>query len=303
MKHLTRLTAALALLLVALPAFSQTKELRGRVVSVSDGDTVTLLDSENKQHRVRCQGIDAPEKAQDFGEAAKKRLSGMAFDREAAVSYDKLDRYGRVVGKITVGGQDVCGEMVFSGLAWHYKQYEGEQSAADRKAYAEAEGRARSLRLGLWADPSPTPPWDFRRSRRTDEAAEAAAEAQPQPLRDAAPAAPIPTETASAPSGGILGNRNSRIYHWPGCPNYHQIAPDNRVAFASGEEAEAAGYRAAKNCPDSAPRSSTTASSTEGNSGSAGSPGSSGRVQVRGYYRKDGTYVRPHTRSAPRRRN
>lgn len=302
MRPMTRLTFTLAALLLATPAFAQTKELRGRVVGVSDGDTVTVLDSADKQHRVRCQGIDAPERTQDFGEAAKKRMSGMTIDREAAVLYDKTDRYGRIVGKVMVDGRDVCGEMVFSGLAWHYKQYEGEQTAEDRKAFAEAEERARRLKLGLWAQPSPTAPWEFRRSKHVDEAAIT----DPTPAREEAAPAPVtPTpessESATTTSGGIVGNSNSRIYHWPGCPNYSQIAPSNRVAFASAEEAEAAGFRAAKNCPNSAPASDTN-EVTAGATG-ASTPSSSGRVQVRGYYRKDGTYVRPHTRSAPRRRN
>jgi endonuclease YncB( thermonuclease family) len=297
MRQMLRLTFALVVLLLAPSTFAQTKELRGRVVGVSDGDTVTLLDSASKQHRVRCQGIDAPERAQDFGEAAKKRLSAMAFDREATVLYDKLDRYGRIVGKVMVGGLDVCGEMVFSGLAWHYKQYEGEQAAEDRKAFTEAEERARRLKLGLWSQASPTAPWEFRRSKRVEEATTA------EPAREEATPAPVapPAQSAATPSGGIVGNSNSRIYHWPGCPNYSQIAPTNRVTFESADEAEAAGFRAAKNCPGAAPGTGTTSSTRADTSASPSS--SSGRVQVRGYYRKDGTYVRPHTRSAPRRRN
>jgi endonuclease YncB( thermonuclease family) len=297
MRHLARAAFILAALLVAPSVIAQTKELRGRVVGVSDGDTVTVLDSSDKQHRVRCQGIDAPERAQDFGEAAKKRLSGMAFNREATVIYDKLDRYGRIVGKVMVEGRDVCGEMVFSGLAWHYKQYEGEQTTEDRKSFAEAEERARRLGLGLWAQSSPTAPWEFRRSKRVDEAAIA----DLVPAREEATRAPEAqaAQGTEAPAGAIVGNTNSRIYHWPGCPNYSQIAPANRVTFASAEEAEAAGFRAARNCPNSGPEAAAA-----GTAGAAGSSsGSSGRVSVRGYYRKDGTYVRPHTRSAPRRRN
>lgn len=300
MKPLTCLTALLALFLLAPSAFAQ-KWIEGRVIGVADGDTLTVLDSSNKQHRIRCQGIDAPERAQDFGEEAKKRLSGMAFGRDATVRYDKLDKYGRVVGKVIVGATDVCGEMVWSGLAWHYKQYEGEQPPTERTIYAEAEKRARGLGIGIWSKPAPTAPWDFRRAKRVDEAE--VAETQPvqaaAPAGEAArPAEPAVEKTSAAVEGGILGNRNSRIYHWPGCPNYSQIAPDNRVAFASATDAEKAGYRAAKNCPDAPARQEAVAPVS-----TSSSSGSSGRVQVKGYYRKDGTYVRPHTRSAPRRRN
>lgn len=300
MRNITRLAILLALLLLA-PSASAQKWIEGRVVGVADGDTLTVLDSENKQHRIRCQGIDAPERAQDFGEAAKKRLSGMAFGKEAAVRYDKLDRYGRVVGKVLVDATDVCGEMVVSGLAWHYKQYEGEQKPAERAGYAEAEKRARGLGIGIWSQAVPVAPWDFRRLKRVDEAetAEAPAGTKTAPEAEGALAASVPvTTTPAAADGGILGNRNSRIYHWPGCPSYSQIAPENRVAFASGAEAERAGYRAAKNCPNAPAPAETIAPAA----GSAPS-GSSGTVQVKGYYRKDGTYVRPHTRSAPRRKN
>ena len=71
-----------------------------------------------------------------------------------------------MLGKVLVGGRDACLEQVRAGMAWHYKYYENEQSPADRRLYAEAELEARRARRGLWADPNPTPPWDFRRGKR-----------------------------------------------------------------------------------------------------------------------------------------
>jgi len=140
--------------------------LEGLVVSVSDGDTLTVLDEGNVQHKVRLAGIDAPEKRQAFGARAQQALGAAVHRQSVSVVWQKKDRYGRIVGKVLVQGQDVGLSLVGSGLAWHYKAYEREQSASDRGAYAQAEVIARSRRLGLWRDDDPMPPWDFRKRPR-----------------------------------------------------------------------------------------------------------------------------------------
>ncbi len=142
----------------------QADVLVGRVVGVSDGDTVTVLDGDRVQHKVRLAGIDAPESHQAYGGRSKQHLSSLVFSQDVQVEWHKLDRYGRLVGKILVGGVDANLRQVEAGLAWHYQQYHREQSPADREAYASAERRARDARFGLWADAAPVPPWDFRRS-------------------------------------------------------------------------------------------------------------------------------------------
>jgi endonuclease YncB( thermonuclease family) len=152
---------------MALPAASSASTLTGTVVGISDGDTLTLLDSAKVQHKVRLAGIDAPEKSQPFGERSKQDLARLAFQKQVTVEWSKLDRYGRVIGKVLVDGDDVCLGQVRAGLAWHYKEYEREQSPLDRERYSQAEEEARKGRRGLWRDPAPTPPWDFRRSRRS----------------------------------------------------------------------------------------------------------------------------------------
>jgi endonuclease YncB( thermonuclease family) len=140
--------------------------LTGRVVRIADGDTVTILDSTNTQHRIRLQGIDAPESHQAFGTQSKKSLSDMVFDKDVTVEYDKIDRYGRLVGKIILNGVDVCLEQIKAGMAWHYKDYEDEQTPADRDLYARAEDDARNARRGLWADANPIEPSEYRRDER-----------------------------------------------------------------------------------------------------------------------------------------
>jgi endonuclease YncB( thermonuclease family) len=140
--------------------------ITGLVVGVSDGDTITVLDEQQHQHKVRLAGIDAPEKQQDFGNRSKQSLSDLAYRRQVNVETGKTDRYGRQVGKVIVKGLDVNLEQVRRGMAWHYKAYEREQSLADREAYAGAEDTARAVREGLWALPSPVAPWEFRLSRK-----------------------------------------------------------------------------------------------------------------------------------------
>ena len=145
-----------------LCATAQADTLTGRVVGVTDGDTVTVLDAGNTTYKIRLAGIDAPEKQQPFGQASKQALSERVYGKEVAVEWQKRDRYGRIVGKVTVNHTDACLAQVTAGLAWHYKKYEKEQAPEDRTAYAAAEGQARAAHRGLWADTDPVPPWEWR---------------------------------------------------------------------------------------------------------------------------------------------
>jgi endonuclease YncB( thermonuclease family) len=153
-----------ALLLVAGALNAAT--LQGKVIGVADGDTVTLLDAQKNQHKIRLQGIDAPEKAQAFGNKSKQSLHEMVHGKEVFVDVQKKDKYGRSVGKIWVNQTDACLEQIKRGMAWHYKQYANEQSPEDRDVYAQAESTARAQSLGLWKDKSPTPPWAFRKQNK-----------------------------------------------------------------------------------------------------------------------------------------
>jgi len=152
------------LLLLANTSIADT--LTGRVVGVADGDTVTVLDATNTQFKIRLMGIDAPEKKMAFGQKSKEHLSDLVFNKQVSVEYSKQDKYGRTVGQIFVGGIDANLQQVKAGLAWHYKQYQKEQSVNDRTAYAEAEEQARSAGFGLWAAPAPVPPWNWRHSQK-----------------------------------------------------------------------------------------------------------------------------------------
>lgn len=142
------------------------QKLSGRVVGVTDGDTITLLDERNVQHKIRLAGIDAPERKQPFGQRSKEELSELVAGKSVEVETEKLDRYGRTVGKVIAGGRDANLTMVMSGLAWHYKKYEHEQSPSDRLLYDSAEKDARASRRGLWADQGPIAPSDWRTGTR-----------------------------------------------------------------------------------------------------------------------------------------
>jgi endonuclease YncB( thermonuclease family) len=157
MRHLV--AAALA----AAAALGHAHEVGGRVVAVQDGDTVTILDGARVQHRVRIAGIDAPEKSQAFGDAAKQSLARLVHGRQVEARCPKRDRFGREVCSVFLGGRDVGLEQVRGGYAWWYREYAREQSPGDRASYEAAETDARQSRRGLWSDPAPQPPAAYRR--------------------------------------------------------------------------------------------------------------------------------------------
>jgi endonuclease YncB( thermonuclease family) len=163
------------MLVVSLSAHPET--LSGTVVGVADGDTITVLDANREQHKIRLGAIDAPEKAQPFGQRSKEFMSAMVFGKDIDVQWQKHDRYQRIVGKVMVADPncrtsycpktlDAGLAQITVGLAWWYRKYSNEQSAQDRGAYEFSEQEARAKRAGLWADADPVPPWDWRKEAR-----------------------------------------------------------------------------------------------------------------------------------------
>ena len=141
-------------------------DIVGRVVGVSDGDTITVLVDNHDRLKVRLAGIDAPEKSQPFGSVSKKSLSDQVFGKTVNIESNKKDRYGRFLGRVIFNGTDVCLEQIRAGMAWHYKRYSNEQSESLRREYADAESQARQLKIGLWSEPTPIAPWEFRHQGR-----------------------------------------------------------------------------------------------------------------------------------------
>jgi endonuclease YncB( thermonuclease family) len=135
------------------------QNFEGRVVSVTDGDTIGVLVN-NMERKVRLSDIDAPEKAQAFGSRAKMALSEKVFGKTVKVDVHDKDRYGRYVGTITIDNKNINLEMVKEGYAWWYRQY------SKNYEFGKAEIEARNSKNGLWIDPFPIPPWEYR-SKKT----------------------------------------------------------------------------------------------------------------------------------------
>jgi len=196
-------------------------QLSGKVISIADGDTLTILAAGNQQVKIRLAEIDTPESGQPFGNRSKQALSKLAGRQSVTVEVQDIDQYGRTVGRVYVGDVDVSAELVREGYAWVYRKYLRDRTLLDLEAGARADKR------GLWAlpDNQRVPPWEWRSGERT-----APGYAPPDP------ACPI--------KGNI--SKSGRIYHVPGMPSYARtkISPEKGERwFCSEEEARAAGWR------------------------------------------------------------
>ena len=136
------------------------EEFTGRVVGVTDGDTIKVLRA-NHPETVRLLGVDAPEKRQAYGDRAKRFTADLVFDRTVTVRTTGRDRNGRLLGEVVLpDGRSLNQELVRAGYAWWFRKY----SRDVRLARLEEE--ARQSRRGLWADAAPQAPWDYRVSGR-----------------------------------------------------------------------------------------------------------------------------------------
>jgi len=157
--------ACTALLALALPLSTTLNAatvpgIVGQVVGVHDGDSITVLTADKTQVKVRLEGIDAPELKQAFGTRAKQALSDLVFGKQVLVKVTGHDRYKRTLGRIICGGLDVNLQMVKRGLAWRYDKYSKEA------ALGAAQAEARTAARGLWSDPHPVPPWEWREAAK-----------------------------------------------------------------------------------------------------------------------------------------
>ena len=153
-----RLAPIVSILVMSLALNAQT--IQGKVVRVSDGDTITILDEGKVENKVRLNRIDAPEKKQAFGDASRKYLASMVAGKFVKVEWAKKDKYGRILGDVIVGEVNVNLRMVQGGMAWHFKKFD------NTPIYAQAENEARAKKFGLWVDPNPIPPWEFRKAKK-----------------------------------------------------------------------------------------------------------------------------------------
>ncbi|GGH02336.1 thermonuclease family protein [Mucilaginibacter phyllosphaerae] len=151
------------LILLASSIGCNRSETLYKVVGVKDGDTLVLLSPDNQSITVRLAEVDAPEKSQAFGQAAKQFTSNLCFGKKVKLTGNQHDRYGRTVGEVELeNGTIVNHELVKQGYAWQYRAY------SKSMELAMLEQHARQSRLGLWQEANPTPPWNFRKEAKTN---------------------------------------------------------------------------------------------------------------------------------------
>lgn len=159
----TRSLTALAVSAIALAfvaSSASAASLTGRVVRVVDGDTIVVL-VQREQVRVRLAGIDAPERpGQPFSAASRDALAALVAGKTVTVTYDQQDQYGRVIGQVSAAGVNANRAQLRGGMAWVYSRFN--TNPLDRGLELQARGR----RTGLWADPAPVPPWQWRRATK-----------------------------------------------------------------------------------------------------------------------------------------
>jgi len=145
-------------LLFLLISWTATETARGRVITVTDGDTITILTTKNTQEKIRLLDIDAPERNQSYYEKSRQFLSNMVAGKTVRVVYKDRDQYGRILGIVYVGRKNVNEEMIKAGLAWNYHY-------STNKKYADLEAEAKRKKLNIFSERNPTNPYNFRNRR------------------------------------------------------------------------------------------------------------------------------------------
>lgn len=184
-------------------------------IDVVDGDTLEVVRAEERI-TIRLFGVDAPEWEQPFGREAARAARRLLDDRRVIVEPRDVDRLGRTVARVRVGGKDAGLELVRAGMAWHFTRFSSE------RALSEAEAEARAAGRGLWSGEAPTPPWDWRQAHPRE------------------PTAPPDPGTA------LHGNTRSRVFHQASCAQY--LCPRCTERFPTRDAALAAGYRPCGTC-------------------------------------------------------
>ena len=202
------------------------EELHGRVVRVADGDTVTILSGGSAQHKIRLYGIDAPESHQAFGQKSRERLAHYVSGKDVTVKWKSKDKYGRILGTVWLGSTDINLQMLRDGFAWHYKRFD------TNPVYAAAESEARAARRGLWVDPNPVPPEEFRHGGKSTVSVGRAVPSAPSAATSrieyrAGNAMPVGSRTPAPvnstwPETGYWLSTNSNKRHNRNCENYRK---------------------------------------------------------------------------------
>jgi endonuclease YncB( thermonuclease family) len=213
-----------AILIFSTPSYSET--FTAKAVGLTDGDTITVLHN-GQENVIRLNGIDCPEKKQAYGKNAKKFTSEKVLNKLITIEPHEVDRDGRTIADVLLpDGRSLNQELVKEGLAWWFFKYSKDETLKALEEEARAEKR------GLWRDPIPIPPWVFRKLQRK----------QVPEISD--------FQYPSMATSGVLANKKSRVYRYPTCKQYDEMSNQKNVTpFETVEEAEEAGYHAARDCP------------------------------------------------------
>ncbi|GJL78780.1 MAG: hypothetical protein NPINA01_17690 [Nitrospinaceae bacterium] len=202
--------------------------LKGKVVAVMSGDTLTLETSRGKLIKVRLKEVDTPELMQPFGRQARQFSMDLALAKAVRVEYEKADKYLRVIGDVVLpDGRVLNQELLRNGLAWQYRVHH-----PANEFLRELEYGAWKNKEGLWVEPSALPPWEFRRETFL----------------------PVPPENRSQMdydrifNYGLIGDPETKTYLWPGCLNYPEKSPGFAV-FGNKQDAEESGFKISPQCP------------------------------------------------------
>jgi micrococcal nuclease len=216
-------TFFMAFLVAGTPCHSE--DFTGKVLEVLDGDSIMIL-HDDVEEQVRLNGIDCPEKNQAYGKKAKDFTSRMVLGKAVTVKGHEVDRDGRIMGDVLLAdGTSLNRELVKVGLAWWFWKYSQDHTLRD------LETEARDEKRGLWRDPIPIPPWVFRKIQRK----------QVPDLSDFQYPGTTPLS--------VLANKKSHAYRRPDCPGYAaMLNQKNPITFETAQEAEDAGYHAARDC-------------------------------------------------------
>jgi len=217
---------ALAAVLLAAPS-AWAESMKGKVIAVNSGDSITILTEKDQVVPVRLANIDAPEIKQSFGPQAQRFVENRALGLTVKVNYVWTDRHRRLIGDVVLPDGKLLNEVVLrAGYAWHYRV-----QAPFSPVLSQIEYQAWKGKMGLWIENHPVPPWEFRRE-----------ETIPAP-----PDKPERTDYDKILMYGIVGDPKTRLYYWPSCKRYPGKLEGTRV-FANKLEAESLGFRAAREC-------------------------------------------------------
>jgi endonuclease YncB( thermonuclease family) len=225
------LITTLVIVVLLFSAQASPKTITGEVVVIHQGDTFTiksiLPNGNEKLYKIRLSNIDTPELKQPFGKKANIFTASLIFGEEVQIQYEMVDFYGRLIGTVILPeGKTLNEKLIGVGLAWHYRVVPFPNPLLERLQY-----KAWRKKIGFWVDPSPIPPWEFRREKEL---------AMP-------PNKENQMDYDLILNYGIIGNSKKKIYWWPDCKNYPS-KKEKSIIFGYKQLAESMGYRSANDC-------------------------------------------------------